>query len=59
MLKALSERGYEVDLLTFHLGEDRNYSKLTLTRITPPFAPASIKPGFFWKKVYCDLFLHA
>ena len=57
MLKTLSERGDEIDLLTFHLGEDRNYANVTLTRIRPPLAPASIKPGFSLKKVYCDLFL--
>lgn len=57
MLKALSERGDEVDLLTFHLGEDRDYPNMTLTRSKPLFAPASIPPGFSWRKVYCDLFL--
>ena len=57
MLKVLSERDDEIDLLTFHLGEDRNYENVTLTRIRPPLAPASIEPGFSLKKVYCDLFL--
>jgi len=57
MIRSLSERGDQVDMLTFHLGEDRDYSGLTLTRVNPPFAPSSIKPGFSWRKVYCDLFL--
>jgi len=57
MVKCLSERGDEVDLLTFHLGADREYPGLTLTRIEPPFAPSSISPGFSWKKIYCDLFM--
>ena len=57
MLRTLSERGDEIDLLTFHLGEDRDYANVTSTRIRPPLAPASIKPGFSLKKVYCDLFL--
>lgn len=57
MLRALSERGDEVDLLTFHLGEDRSYKRVTLTRSRPPFAPAAIPPGFSWKKAWCDIFL--
>ncbi len=57
MLKALSERGDEIDVLTFHLGENRSYPKVRLSRTRPPFPPSSIAPGFSWKKVYCDLFL--
>lgn len=57
MLKALSERGDEVDLLTFHLGEDRYYPGVTVSRSRPPFPPGSIAPGFSWRKAWCDLFL--
>lgn len=57
MLKALSERGDEVDLLTFHVGEDRRYPGVTVTRSRPPLAPGAIPPGFSWKKAWCDLFL--
>lgn len=57
MLKSLSERGDEVDLLTFHLGEERTHTGMTLKRIRPLFAPKSIDPGFSWRKVYCDFFL--
>lgn len=57
LLKSVSERGDEVDLLTFHVGDDREYSNVSLTRISPPFAPRSIKPGFSLQKVYCDFFL--
>jgi glycosyltransferase involved in cell wall biosynthesis len=57
MLKALSERGDEVDVLTFHLGEDRNYPGVTVTRSRPPLAPASMTPGFSWKKAWCDVFM--
>ena len=57
MLKALSERGDEVDLLTFHVGEDRRHPGVTVTRSRPPLAPRSIPPGFSWKKAWCDLFL--
>jgi len=57
LLKSLSERGDEVDVLTFHIGEDRQYPGMSLTRICPPFPPATVKPGFSLAKVYCDFFL--
>lgn len=57
MLRALSERGDEIDLLTFHVGEDRWHAGVTVRRIRPPFAPLSIPPGFSWRKAWCDAFL--
>lgn len=57
MLSSLSERGDEVDVITFHLGEERSYPGVRISRISPLFAPTAIRPGFSWKKVYCDLFL--
>lgn len=57
MLSSLADRGDRVDVLTFHLGEDRHYRDVQIVRIDPPFAPANINPGFSWKKVYCDMFL--
>src|SRR5690606_11014131 len=57
MLKALSERGDEVDLLTFHVGEDRWHRGVNLRRCRPPLAPEAIPPGFSWRKAWCDLFL--
>lgn len=57
MLKALSERGDDVDLVTFHVGEDRCHRGVTVIRSRPPLAPVSIRPGFSWAKAWCDLFL--
>lgn len=57
MLRALRDRGDRIDLLTFHLGEDRSYGNVTVRRISPLAAPASVPPGFSWRKIYCDLFL--
>jgi glycosyltransferase involved in cell wall biosynthesis len=57
MLSTLSDRGDEVDLLTFHLGEHRSYPGVRILRINPPLAPKYVLPGFSLKKVYCDLFL--
>jgi glycosyltransferase involved in cell wall biosynthesis len=57
LLKSLSERGDKVDLLTFHIGDDRAYPGLNIHRIAPPRAPSKVKPGFSMAKVYCDLFV--
>lgn len=59
LLQRLSERGDEVDLLTYHLGQQREYAGVTIRRISPPLPPAAVKPGFSWKKVWCDFFLMA
>lgn len=59
LLRELSGRGDEVDLLTYHLGEKREYEGVSIGRISPPFAPEAVKPGFSWKKVWCDFFLTA
>jgi len=57
LLRALSERGDEVDLLTFHEGSDKDYSGLTIKRISPWFPATGIKPGFSVKKLMCDVHL--
>ena len=57
LLKVLSERGDEVDVLTLHVGEDRNFEHVTIHRIEPKPAPRAVKPGFSLQKVWCDLFL--
>ena len=57
LLSVLSQRGHSVRLLTYHIGQDRDYRGIEVRRVRPPFAPASIKPGFSLAKLYCDLFL--
>lgn len=57
LLRTLAQRGDTVDVLTYHVGEDREYPNVTLRRVMPPLAPATIRPGFSWSKLYCDLFL--
>lgn len=59
LLRALSERGDEVHLLTFHEGEDRQHPGLTLHRVRPWFSVRDIGPGFSVKKLWCDVFLFA
>lgn len=57
LIKALSERGDEVDLLTFHEGSDRSYKGLSIHRIKPFSGLKGIKPGFSAKKLICDVYL--
>lgn len=57
ILKLLSKRGNQVDVVTFPEGKNVKYDQITLHR-TPdiPFL-RNIRPGFSWKKIICDLFL--
>jgi glycosyltransferase involved in cell wall biosynthesis len=57
LLQVLSQRGEEIDLVTYHLGEDVEYENVNINR-TPrvPFIRA-ISPGFSAQKLICDFFL--
>jgi len=57
LIKALSERGDSVDLLTFHEGIDREYEGLRICRISPIPNIKNLRPGFSSKKIYCDIFM--
>lgn len=59
LLRALSERGDRVELLTFPEGEDIELPRLTIHRIDPRPRVQGVRPGFSWKKVYSDCFLAA
>jgi glycosyltransferase involved in cell wall biosynthesis len=57
MLQLLSERGEQVDVLTYHEGEDVFYDNVTITRIAClPFIK-NIPAGFSLKKIICDVIL--
>jgi len=56
-IKALSDLGHEVDLVTYHLGEDRDIPNLNILRIPRiPFVK-NIKIGPSWAKVPLDFLL--
>ena len=57
LLRALSERGDHVDLLTFHEGTQRQYPNVTIYRIRPWPRVSGIRPGFSLKKLHCDAYL--
>lgn len=57
LLKVLSERGEEIDLVTYHVGEDVEYENVVIQRIgNIPFI-RTISPGFSFQKLICDIFL--
>lgn len=57
MLQTLSERGEEVDVLTYHEGETVSYENVSVRRITNLFFVRNVRPGFSWKKITCDFFM--
>jgi hypothetical protein len=57
VLRVLSERGDEVDVVTYHEGRDVKFQHVTLHRIANlPFLH-NVRPGFSWKKIICDLLM--
>ena len=57
LIRALSERGDQEDLVTFHVGADRQHPGFEIHRIRPWPRPARIRPGFSLGKVWCDVFM--
>jgi hypothetical protein len=57
LIRVLSERGDDVDVVTYHEGKDVAFQHVRLHRIMHlPFI-RNIRPGFSWKKVICDFFM--
>lgn len=59
VLEFLSAKGHEVDVLTFHEGEDVIIANCRIHRIVRPLWIRNIRPGFSAKKVICDVFMFA
>jgi len=53
-LKALSAMGHHVDLITYHLGEDREFAHVRILRIPDIFRIKTIKIGPSWAKIPLD-----
>jgi glycosyltransferase involved in cell wall biosynthesis len=53
----LLERGDQIEVLTYHEGEDRPATGVTIHRIKPWIPIRGIPPGPSLKKVVCDFFL--
>jgi len=50
-IKALSDLGHRVDLITYHLGEDVKINNLKILRIPDLFYIKKIKIGPSWAKI--------
>ncbi len=56
-IKALSDLGHDVDLVTYHLGEDKDIKNLKISRIPNIFFIKKIKIGPSLKKIPLDFLL--
>jgi glycosyltransferase involved in cell wall biosynthesis len=56
-LKALADLGHEVDLVTYHLGEDRQFRNLRIHRIPSLFFVKKVKVGPSFAKIPLDFLL--
>jgi glycosyltransferase involved in cell wall biosynthesis len=57
LAETLCEAGYDVDLLTYHEGEDVGIPGLRIVRAARPPGVSGIPIGPSWKKIVCDLYL--
>ena len=57
VLEFLSSRGHQIDVLTFHEGEDVEIANCRIHRIVRPPWIHDIRPGFSMKKVVCDVLM--
>jgi len=56
-VEALCAQGHQVDLLTYHCGQDVTIEGMKLYRCWGPASISSVPPGFSPKKLFCDVFL--
>ena len=57
LIRALSERGYLIDLLTFNEGLDVQHPGLTIHRVKPFPEVKNVMPGFSGKKIALDVLI--
>ena len=57
LVRMLSHRGDDVDILTYNEGEDRIYDRLRIHRIKPLINISNVGLGLSWKKIFCDIHL--
>ena len=55
LIRALTERGYAIDLLTFNEGIDVQYPGLSIYRVNPRPNIKNVMPGFSGKKILLDI----
>ncbi|HMP90495.1 MAG TPA: glycosyltransferase family 4 protein [Kiritimatiellia bacterium] len=61
LLRTLVRKGHEIDVLTYHEGSDRSFDGtgvVRIHRISPPPGCQNIRPGFSFKKLLADVYMH-
>jgi len=61
LARSLSAMGHDVDLVTYHEGQDRMYEgpgRVRIVRIAAPPGCRGIRPGFSLKKLLADVYLY-
>lgn len=56
-LKVLSERGDQIDVVTYHVGKSVEYNNITIHRTANVPFIHTIQAGFSWKKLLCDFLM--
>jgi len=56
LIESLLSAGHEVDVLTYHLGQDPEIEDLEIFRIPSLPGIRRMHPGFSWQKLVCDVF---
>jgi glycosyltransferase involved in cell wall biosynthesis len=57
LLGVLSKQGKIIDVVTFHEGVDRVYPGVRIFRIRTSIKVSGVRPGFSFKKLFCDWYL--
>lgn len=57
LIRALAQQGHEIDVLTYHEGEDIDIPNCTVHRIPRVLGIRNVRPGFSIKKLICDVVL--
>jgi len=55
LIETLAAQGHEIDVLTYHEGEDRAYANTRIRRIAPPPFVRNVPAGISLKKLICDV----
>lgn len=55
--QVLSERGEQIDVVTYHEGETITYNNVNIYRIPNISFIRNIRPGLSWKKLICDFIM--
>lgn len=57
LLEVLASRGHQIDVLTYHEGENVPIPNCRIRRIPAPPGVHGLRPGFSFKKLVCDAFM--